>query len=101
MTEFSNLSIEQLLDPKGFDCSCGKHHSCELKIFKSGSGVINTVPEVVKKLGSKKPMLVCDANTHKAAGEKVEALLKEAGIDYQLYIIPRERWSRTSGRSEA
>lgn len=91
MVEFSKLSIEELLDPKGFDCSCGRHHGCDLRVFKCGSGVINQVPDVIRSLGCSYPYVVCDANTYKAAGEKVIALLEEAGIKYKLHIIPREK----------
>lgn len=91
MAEFSKLSIEELLDPKGFDCACGKHHACDLRIFKSGAGVIAQVPQVIAALGCKYPYLVCDPNTHKAAGAQVEQLLKAANIPYKLFIIPREK----------
>ncbi len=84
---FANLSIEQLLGP-GFDCACGRRHSCDLRILKSGAGAINTLPIVVRELEMKKPFVVCDANTYKAAGERAVALLKAAGIDHALHILP-------------
>ena len=72
-------------------CACGKHHACDLRIFKSGAGVIAQVPQVIAALGCKYPYLVCDPNTHKAAGAQVEQLLKAANIPYKLFIIPREK----------
>ena len=91
MAEFSGLSIEELLDPKGFDCACGKHHGCDLRIFKSGAGVVSQVPQVIAELGCSYPYVVCDPNTYKAAGIQVEQILQAAGIAYKLYVIPREK----------
>lgn len=91
MCEFSNYPIVELLNPKGFDCSCGKHHKCDLRIFESGSGKINEVPQIIKQLGCSYPYIVCDKNTYQAAGEQVEKILNEAGIAYQLHITPKEK----------
>lgn len=90
MTEFSKLSIEELLDPKGFECGCGHRHTSELRFFHSGAGAIGKLAQTLQAMNVGYPYVVCDKNTHAAAGETVEALLKEAGIAFKLYIIPRE-----------
>ncbi|MEA4899653.1 sn-glycerol-1-phosphate dehydrogenase [Bacillota bacterium Meth-B3] len=90
MTEFSKLSIEDMLDPKGFECACGHRHASELRVFHSGAGAIKKLPETLAALGAVHPFVVCDRNTHRAAGERVEALLRAANIPYKLFIIPRE-----------
>ncbi|MEG2858933.1 MAG: sn-glycerol-1-phosphate dehydrogenase [Clostridia bacterium] len=90
MTEFSNLPIEALLDPKGFECACGKCHKSQLRIFKSGAGVVNTLPEVLSQMKVAHPFIVCDKNTRAAAGRTVEALLTAAGIAHVVYEIPKE-----------
>ena len=90
MVEFSQLPVEALLTPEGFECTCGKHHTCGLQVFKSGAGVIEQVPSVLSTLNAQYPFLVCDHNTYRAAGARAEALLKEAGIKYKLYVLPRD-----------
>ena len=91
MKHLSEMSFEELLDPKGYDCpACGRHHTTGLKAFEAGRGVVKALPEMLGKLGIRRPFVVCDKNTYKAAGEKVEALLKGAGIPFKLYVLPME-----------
>ncbi|NLL53655.1 MAG: sn-glycerol-1-phosphate dehydrogenase [Clostridiales bacterium] len=89
MNQFSGLSIEALLDPKGFDCACGKHHASDLKYFKSGAGVIGEIPAVLEQMRCKYPFVVADPNTFEAAGRQVLAVLLKSGIPFKQYIIPR------------
>ena len=88
MADFDKMRIEELVRPEGFDCSCGKRHACPMDYLKIGRGALAQVPDMVRALDSKKPFVVCDQNTYEAAGKKVDALLKEAGIPHVLYIIP-------------
>ena len=41
MLNLSNKSIAELIDPKGFDCECGKHHAVNIRYIKTGIGVID------------------------------------------------------------
>ena len=93
MLDLTTKTIAELIDPKGFDCECGKKHAVSIKYVKTGRGVINCVPEMIAALGAKKPFVLCDKNTYRAAGEKVCAILKDAGIEYGCYVIPGERIS--------
>lgn len=90
MTSFSNLPIDALLDPKGFDCACGHHHACELRIFKSGAGVVETLPEVLTQMGVQYPFVVFDEHTYEAAGARVLAILDKAGIRYKQVLLRKE-----------
>ncbi len=88
MKHLSEMSFAELLDPKGYDCPhCGKHHTTGLKALETGRGAVKALPGMLKALGIEKPFIVCDKNTHAAAGEAVEALLKEAGVPYKLYML--------------
>ena len=91
MLNLSNKSIAELIDPRGFDCECGKHHAVDIRYIKTGIGVIDCVPEMLEALGAKKPFVLCDQSTWKAAGEKVCNILKEANIPYVLHILPVDK----------
>ena len=49
MKHLSEMSFEELLDPKGYECpSCGKHHFTGLKAFEAGRGVVRALPGMLK-----------------------------------------------------
>lgn len=91
MKEFDKLSLEELVCAGGHACACGRTHVCELKYLKIGKGAINDVAQMIRAMEKNRPFVLCDQNTYKAAGEKVCALLTEAGIEHVLYIVPGER----------
>ena len=80
MLDLTNKTIAELIDPKGFDCECGQRHAVSIRYIKTGRGVVSCVPEMLEALGAKKPFVLCDQSTYKAAGEKVCEVLKAAGI---------------------
>ena len=90
MLDLTNKTVQELIDPKGFECECGVHHAVSIKYLKTGRGVVSCVPEMVSALGAKKPFVLCDKNTYEAAGKKVEEVLKAAGMPYTLYILPKD-----------
>ena len=91
MLDLTNKTIAELIDPRGFDCGCGKRHAVSIKYVKTGRGVLGCVPEMIAALGAKKPFVLCDKSTYKAAGEKVCEILKDAGIPYTLYVLPVDK----------
>lgn len=91
MKRFDEMSLEELLRPEGHACACGMRHQTGLRFLRIGQGAIQAVPEAIRFLNKKKPFLVADANTWKAAGEKTAALLREAGIPFSSYIFPAAR----------
>lgn len=91
MLNLAEKSIAELIDPKGFDCECGRHHAVKIKYIKTGRGVISCVPEMLRALGSSRPFVLCDENTYEAAGKKVCELLDEAGIAHVLYVLPMKK----------
>ena len=85
---FDTMTLEELVRPQGHDCACGRHHVCALDYLRIGRGAIAHVAEMVAALGKKRPFVVCDDNTYRVAGEKVCALLTQAGVEHTCYIIP-------------
>ena len=86
----SEMTLAEILSPAGHDCSCGKHHGCELKYLKVGKGAIAHLSEGMATIGVRKPFVVMDCNTKKAAGDLVEKTLREAGIPYTAFVFPGE-----------
>ena len=91
MAYFDEMTLNELIRPEGHACSCGRKHDTGLRFLRIGRGVVETVPEALAFLGAKKPFLVADHNTWKAAGEKVAALLKEKNIPFSSYVFPASR----------
>ncbi len=84
----SEMTLAELTREEGIRCSCGKVHRCSLRYFRAGPGVVSCLPEALKDRGRKKPMVVMDPNTEKAAGEKVRAVLDAAGIPHTDFVFP-------------
>lgn len=63
-------------------CACGHVHTITAKTVLIESGAILKLPQVVKECGleGKKPCIVCDENTYKAAGELVCRVLPEHNL---------------------
>lgn len=71
------------------NCNCGKTHKHEADII-TGAGVIKEIPEILKKYSAKKVYMVSDLNTHKAAGDKVCQLVKDAEIDINSFVFNKK-----------
>ena len=94
MPDFGKMTFTELVRPEGHRCACGKTHVCALKYLNIGRGIIAEVPKMIAAMGRKRPFVVCDDNTWKVAGAKVDEILTAAGIDHRLYIIPCENGDR-------
>ena len=79
--------MKQYLKETG--CPCGKAHTASVDEVVVGSGVINRVPEFIAHYGAKKPFLLADVNTWKAAGEKLAQILTAQGIKFGSYVFPQ------------
>lgn len=83
------FDLQELLNhPEGVKCACGKTHKAGFSHVIIESGAIRRVPEVVRSYGAKKVFLLADRNTYAAAGERVAAMLADAGIPYTVYCLP-------------
>ena len=81
----SVMELYRQLD--GANCACGKTHTTSVKEVIIGEGVIAQLPEVLSRYGVKKPFLLADCNTWKAAGESVLAALERAGVASSRYVF--------------
>ena len=88
MIRFSEASIEALIDPKGYDCACGRHHQMKMDYIKIGPGAIASIPEGLAAMGVKRPFVVCDVNTKAAAWDRVKAALEDVGVEYTFFCLP-------------
>ncbi len=85
------MSIKELEAIKKRGCACGKSHAADIDKILCGAGVLRELPAILAEYGAKKPYVLCDRNTYAAAGERVCALLDEAGIPYSIYTYHDER----------
>ena len=85
--DFSELTIEELISPEGFDCACGRHHKVGLKYVKVCSGATKYVPEALRRLNIHKPFIIMDVNTAAAAWDRVKRALDQAGVSYVPFMF--------------
>ncbi len=91
MNSFAEMTLDEILRDGGWDCeSCGRHHEAGLKYLKIERGAVKYLPEAFERCGVKKPFVVCDRNTKKAAWEQVRNVLEAAGVAYVFYEFPYE-----------
>lgn len=85
------MDIQQLL--QGVDCSCGKHHSCDIKFVAIERGAISHLTHLTE--GYTSILVVADENTYGVGGEKVMAALagkevKQVIFSGKTILIPNE-----------
>lgn len=91
MEHYSAYTMDKLLRPEGFECSCGKHHvASRLRKVMIGEKTVLQLPAALRELTDGMPLIVSDENTEKAAGALVKQTLKAAGIAYEDYILRGE-----------
>lgn len=88
MPNFAEMSLSELIHPEGYACACGRRHVCGLKYLNIGRGALHDVPNLVRAMGRRRPFVVCDGNTWAVAGERIDALLTDAGVEHTCYVIP-------------
>ena len=88
---FSSMTLEELLDPSGHPCSCGRVHKSGLEYLKIGEDALDALPEALEKLGCSRPFVVCDLRTKAAAWEKVKAVLDQNQTPYTFYCLNQEQ----------
>ena len=72
------------------ECTCGKTHIVAIDDVVVGKGVLSRLPEFVQKYGAKRPFVLADRNTYKAAGEAVAEILTANGIEFASYVYSKE-----------
>ncbi len=86
-----SADINMLL--KGFDCKCGRRHTCDIGYVYIEKGAITKLSDICKKYNN--VLIVADGNTFKAAGELTEAALagktlKKIVFDGSEILVPNE-----------
>lgn len=71
-------------------CSCGKEHDAAIDEVVVGKGAIYRLPEFIAKYQAKKPFILADRNTYKAAGEAVAAILRDSEIPFSSYVFQND-----------
>lgn len=89
ISSIGDYGINDLLN-REFECRCGKKHSVKMKRVVIEKGALAKLPEVLRDFNFKKPFMVCDRNTYKAAGREVENILASSGINCRKLVYERE-----------
>ena len=76
------MDINLLL--KGIKCSCGKTHSCPIKYVFIERHATKYLPKILER--KRNPLIVCDENTYRVAGEEVINVL--GGMNIKLVKFP-------------
>lgn len=79
------MNMKTLL--KGMDCTCGRHHSCDIGYIAIERDAIAHLSELCSK--EKTVLIVADRNTFRAAGEQTMEALK--GKTVKTVIFPGEK----------
>ena len=91
MIQFSHATLEQLIQPQGHACACGRRHSMPMDYLCIAAGAIAKIPEALAAMGCHRPFIVCDENTYQAAWMRIQPVLEQAGIAYTLYCFHKSR----------
>ena len=87
MKPLQEQTLTELITPQPHTCACGRAHSAGLKYVKIGRDAIAFLPEALTAIGCRKPFIVCDPHTAKAAMAKVEAALHAAGVSFTVFVF--------------
>lgn len=82
----SEFKVEDYLG-KTFECACGRSHFTELGRVLIKSGALKEVPDLIKQLGYRRPMVICGPNSKKAAGAAVNELLTDSGFKTVFHVL--------------
>ena len=85
------MEINDLL--KGMDCSCGRHHTCDIGYISIAKGAIRELSGLVSAYET--VLLVADENTYAAAGEETAAALAGKALRKVIFsgktvLVPNE-----------
>ncbi len=73
---------------KAFECECGKIHDAAVEEALVGEGMLYSLPEMLTDYSIRRPFILSDKNTERAAGERVKGILSECGFAYAEYVFP-------------
>lgn len=85
------MNINEMLNNKKIDCSCGKEHFCSVKTVIIEEAALGSVPDILEEAGCRKAFFLYDRNTYLAAGYKLSEIIKYSGIQAVHYVIEENR----------
>lgn len=91
MERYEDMSLEELLRHDDFACGCGKRHAAGIERVLIGSGALRELPALIRGFGCARPFVLADRSTDEAAGRRVRALLREAGLECSFCVMPEAR----------
>lgn len=71
-------------------CTCGKKHLFASDVIV-GRGVLHSIVDAVNKFGARRAFLIADKTTQAVAGERVSAILSEAGVTVVSYVVKEDK----------
>ena len=84
-------SIQKILAPFQGPCpACGRDHSLSPSEIVIEKGAMEKLPAILSSLG-KRPFILADPRTWKAAGERAAALLSEKGIPFSVHLLREDQ----------
>lgn len=84
-------SLSKWYDDHKNTCRCGNdHYPLSTKKFVIENGALEELCSFLHEESYHNVLLVVDENTFKAAGERVERLLRKAGINVKTYLVPKD-----------
>ena len=83
------MPMTRLFEMNGAPCPCGRPHGFSAEVH-CGAGVVNKLPDILRKRKIKKAFILTDENTYEAAGRQVCGLLDGASLAYQSYTLPEK-----------
>lgn len=95
------FDFEKLTTSGEIDCACGQKHSTDMKILTVGRGVIEQLPDALRKLNVRRPMIVSGPFSFPAVGKKVCAVLDEADFVYSVFVFERNGAKKLQPNEEA
>lgn len=79
------MDILEIIEKFKNGCACGRKHETSIKDVRVGSGLVNSVGEILTENNfSKNLLLVCDKNTLKAS-RGIEESLTNFNVTYKIY----------------
>ncbi len=81
------FDFESLTSSDGIECACGQKHRTDIKVLAAGRGIIEELPEALKKLDVRRPMIVSGPFAFPTVGKKVCAVLDKAGTEYSKFVF--------------
>ncbi|MEA4928271.1 MAG: sn-glycerol-1-phosphate dehydrogenase [Candidatus Limiplasma sp.] len=91
MKPLAETPLQTLLTEQPIACGCGRRHAAGLRYVQIGRDATRFLPEALKAAGIRKPFVVCDPHTQRAAMPRVDAALEAAGIPAVRFAFPDER----------